>query len=600
MRWRVGNFYFAVGLFCALLLHLGAAPALAAPAVEPPRALSGQGLENLTAFTRLLGYVRFFHPSDQAAGADWHQVAVAGVQAIERAANPGDLAFRLEEFFRPLAPTLRVYPDGERPGVPGELNPPSANAELVYWSHTGVGLSEASAGYSSGRVSARTAPPADTGLPRPEQPVEVSLGGGVSALLPLTLYRDADGATLPGSDLAPPRPDKPRRWRPTGNDRATRLAGVALTWTVLQHFYPYFDVAPSDWPAELRTALSAAARDRNDRQYVDTLRRLLVPLDDAHAGVTYAPLMRTHQLPLAWDVVEDRWVITWADPRQARGLNRGDEVLAINGRPAGDALADAMAMASASTEATARYRALLLYLVGPRNETVRLRVQRADGRVANVAVRRTVPIPESGYLKDPRPEKVAEIEPGIAYVDLTRINDDDFSAALPLLLEARGIVFDLRGYPYDVSLLPLQHLAGGTLAYPIIQVPRITLPDRPLQRLEQRTYSFPPAAPRVTARAAFLTNATAVSYAETYMGIVEANRLGEIVGGATAGTNGNVNYIDLPGGYSLRFTGMRVLRQNGATVHGTGIPPTIPFSRTVDGIRAGRDEVLERGIEAVR
>ena len=43
-----------------------AAPAASTPQAgnEPPRPLSDRGLENLAAFTRLLGYVRFFHPSD--------------------------------------------------------------------------------------------------------------------------------------------------------------------------------------------------------------------------------------------------------------------------------------------------------------------------------------------------------------------------------------------------------------------------------------------------------------------------------------------------------------------------------------------------------
>ena len=35
----------------------------------PPRALTPRGLENLTAFARLFGYVRHFHPSDEAAAA---------------------------------------------------------------------------------------------------------------------------------------------------------------------------------------------------------------------------------------------------------------------------------------------------------------------------------------------------------------------------------------------------------------------------------------------------------------------------------------------------------------------------------------------------
>jgi C-terminal processing protease CtpA/Prc len=83
------------------------------------------------------------------------------------------------------------------------------------------------------------------------------------------------------------------------------------------------------------------------------------------------------------------------------------------------------------------------------------------------------------------------------------------------------------------------------------------------------------------------------------MGIVEAYKLGEIVGGPTAGTNGNVNPFSLPGGYSMSWTGMRVTKHDGSHHHGVGIRPTVPVSRTLRGVAEGRDEVLEKGIEIV-
>jgi hypothetical protein len=43
---------------------------------EPPRTLAGRGLDNLVALTRLLGIVRYFHPSDEAAAANWDRIAM--------------------------------------------------------------------------------------------------------------------------------------------------------------------------------------------------------------------------------------------------------------------------------------------------------------------------------------------------------------------------------------------------------------------------------------------------------------------------------------------------------------------------------------------
>ncbi|HSG38313.1 MAG TPA: peptidase S41, partial [Thermoanaerobaculia bacterium] len=78
-----------------------------------------------------------------------------------------------------------------------------------------------------------------------------------------------------------------------------------------------------------------------------------------------------------------------------------------------------------------------------------------------------------------------------------------------------------------------------------------------------------------------------------------AYRLGEIVGSTTAGTNGNVNTVRLPGNYFMGFTGMQVLKHDGSRYHGVGVHPTVPVSRTLKGVSEGRDEVLEKAIEVV-
>jgi len=75
----------------------------------PPRAFEGRGLDNAVAFTRLLGYVRYFHPSDEAAAADWDLFAIEGISDVEAAATPDALARLLQERFRPVAPTVRVF-----------------------------------------------------------------------------------------------------------------------------------------------------------------------------------------------------------------------------------------------------------------------------------------------------------------------------------------------------------------------------------------------------------------------------------------------------------------------------------------------------------
>ncbi len=245
-----------------------------AAVAEPPRPIAGRGLENLVALARLIGYVRHFHPSDQAAEADWDRLAIEGVRAVESAASSEEVARRLQEFVRPVAPTVRVFPSGAVPPLPeGLAAPPKREGvRVVSWEHLGYGgrpIAGIYSAYRSERARAKLddgKPPA--GRPDPARPYFADLGGGVCCLVPLALYADGHG-TLPRVE-APVTPGRPGRL--SAEDRATRLAAVILGWNVLQHFYPYFDVVRTDWPGALREALAAAATDDDERAFLRTLR----------------------------------------------------------------------------------------------------------------------------------------------------------------------------------------------------------------------------------------------------------------------------------------------------------------------------------------
>jgi C-terminal processing protease CtpA/Prc len=45
---------------------------------------------------------------------------------------------------------------------------------------------------------------------------------------------------------------------------------------------------------------------------------------------------------------------------------------------------------------------------------------------------------------------------------------------------------------------------------------------------------------------------------------------------------------------------MRVLKHDGSQHHLVGIQPTIPVTRSIAGVREGRDELLERALAAIR
>ncbi len=589
-------------------VELVAGEALLPAPPEPARPLDERGLANLTAFARLFGYVRHFYPGDEVESVKWDDLAVAGARAVEGERGSAELVRVLQAMFAPIAPGVRVFAAGGEPEPALVLDRP-ADSERLYvrwWRHSGFGQ-EQSGPYQiyqsiwrKDRVRSEELP---QDVPDPGKPWRAELGGGVECIIPLALWADREGTLPRAPEAAAAIGDRfglPANHRASGDDRATRLAAVIMAWNVFQHFYPYFDVVDADWPAELERALRRAATDDGERAFLNTLRRMVAALKDGHGGVRHPSDAAYAVLPLAWDWVEEELVVTHVgEVARAAGVTPGDAVVAIDGKAVAELRAEAEALISGATSQWVANKTLYELMRG--NQASRRLTLEAFAR-ADERYEVELPLGAAIDTTSDRPSKIEEVWPGIWYVDLDRVSDEDFNTALPQLTSAEGIVFDLRGYPSNIGPETFfSHLIEEPATSAQWHTPLITLPNREWMTFNRSgEWSLKPREPLLPPRRAFLTGGGAISYAESCMGIVEHYRLGEIVGGPTAGTNGNVNPFEVPGGYTITWTGMKVLKHDGSRHHGVGIAPTIPVERTRAGVAEGRDEVLERAVEAVR
>jgi hypothetical protein len=93
---------------------------------------------NLHAFARLYGYLRFFHPSDEAAAIDWDRFAIHGVAHVRDAGSDEDLRVRLDELVRPIAPGILIHAAGEPAPASRHVPADTAGLRTVAWQHLGV------------------------------------------------------------------------------------------------------------------------------------------------------------------------------------------------------------------------------------------------------------------------------------------------------------------------------------------------------------------------------------------------------------------------------------------------------------------------------
>lgn len=575
----------------------------------PALALSDRALRNLEAATRLFGYLRFFHPSDEVTGViGWDLVALELIEAAAPAVDDADLAARLAAFVAPLAPTMQIWTGGDENAPPLPSLPTGAThvRTIVHNGVGGLAGAHAASPYHSTVKDERLAAPLDEAR-RSASLLTKRLVDGVMCRVPVEVFA-SDGGTLPHGETPARFAGTAPRMELVATNRSTRLAGVVLAWTVFQHFYPYFDVVECDWDAALVDALRAASEDEDEREYRDTLARLVAQLHDGHGGVYHQSLSPAWMLPISLTWADESVVIeglvktTDGSAAQVKELlTPGDTILAIDGEPIEALLAERGRLISAATEGWRRHVALNRVVGRANGDAVLLRVRRLDGSEHDVRLLPVAVASVASTQPSTTPPDGSEIADGIVYFSLDGTDVAAFEAALPALTAARGIIFDLRGYPAGAAMRALGHLIAGPATSAQWRIPIATRPDREgLEWNISGRWELEPTAPRFDVPIAFLTDASAISYAESIMGIVEHYTLGEIVGSTTAGTNGNVNPFLLPGGYRVAWTGMQVLKHDGSRHHGVGIAPTVPVEPTRQGIAAGRDEVLEKGVEVVQ
>jgi C-terminal processing protease CtpA/Prc len=96
-----------------------------------------------------------------------------------------------------------------------------------------------------------------------------------------------------------------------------------------------------------------------------------------------------------------------------------------------------------------------------------------------------------------------------------------------------------------------------------------------------------------------LVDETSQSQAEYTAMALRAMPGAVVVGSTTAGADGNVSSIPLPGGLNTMISGLGVFYPDHRPTQRVGIVPDVVVRPTIEGIAAGRDEVLERAVRVI-
>ncbi len=211
---------------------------------------------------------------------------------------------------------------------------------------------------------------------------------------------------------------------------------------------------------------------------------------------------------------------------------------------------------------------------------------------------REVRLKREKWAPRPQGETVRVLSGNLGYADLTRLTIPEVEGMFERLKGTRAIVLDMRGYPNGTAWPITPHLnTRGATAGPLFRRRLLSGLDQDESQGFEFTQRLPDApVSRYTGRTVMLIDERTVSQAEHSGLFFEAANGTRFIGSQTAGANGDITYFSLPGIPSVRFSGHDVRHADGRQLQRIGLVPDVPVTPTIQGIREGKDEVLDRAV----
>lgn len=392
---------------------------------------------------------------------------------------------------------------------------------------------------------------------------------------------------------------------PTGE---YRLLALFRFWNVINYFFPYKELIGDSWQTVLPRYIPKFEANKDAVDYQLTVRELVTEMHDSHGFLRNADAstekLGTFAPPAMAGLLEGKSVITKVFDDKLP-IKVGDVVLAIDGEPAEKKREFLSRYVAASTPQWAARLVNARLLLGPKDSVMKLKVQGPGGEVRDVELARSL------SLMDPkwrtvmqRSSPVMQVLPsGYGYADLARLQVGEVDKMFETIKDAPAVIFDMRGYPNGTAwsiaprLTEKKDVIAALFSRPILEATNLNNSEE-----VSPSYSFAQRIPErhgdvYKGKVVVLINEDAISQAEHTCLFFEAATNVTFIGMPTAGANGDVTTMVLPGNLGVSFSGHNVRHADGRQLQRVGIQPTIRVEPTIRGLIEGRDEILDAAVK---
>jgi C-terminal processing protease CtpA/Prc len=387
---------------------------------------------------------------------------------------------------------------------------------------------------------------------------------------------------------------------------AVRMLALFRFWSMVEYFYPYRYLIRDDWNGILEKFIPRMIAAADKFQYVAAFSELIADIHDTHANI-YPPntaldtLKGVNILPVSTRFIGDSLVVTgyYVDSPALRNLlHVGDVIQRIDGVPVDMLIKKYLPLTAASNYVTQLRQLASGYGFLPRSNSipVKLSILR-ETKTFELTINRIL---LASIKLSPPPKPAFEfLRPEIGYINPGKLTDRSVDSVKEAFQHTKGIIIDLRYYPG--AFLPFKFgewLKPGFSPFAYFSAGSLELPGN---FFATAPVSNGPTSSRSVhngfqGKIVLIVNSSTQSSGEYTAMALSTAPAAIVIGSTTAGADGNVSTIALPGGISTMFSGIGVYYPDSRETQGVGIKVDVPVKQTIRGIREGRDELLEKAI----
>jgi C-terminal processing protease CtpA/Prc len=391
-------------------------------------------------------------------------------------------------------------------------------------------------------------------------------------------------------------------------DVGYRLLSLYRYWNIINYFSPYRNVMDKDWDTVLAEYIPVFVNAENELEYELAVLKLVGEVQDTHANLyggadKISEWKGNYYAPVQLRFIEDKLVVTdYFNPefKDEVGLEIGDIITKINGKTIDQILTEKLIYYPASNIPTKLRNISEEILRSTKNEIeihYRTSIDSSD-KIKNIDLHPKESLNlRSWFSKDEDKASFKILHDNIGYITLETIKSQDIPAIKDQFKDTKGIIIDIRNYPATYVPFSLgSYFVSSSTPFVKFSMGNVNHPGeftfKPFRNIKNEGETY-------TGKLVVLVNELTQSQAEfTAMAFRSGNNT-TIVGSTTAGADGDVSRFTLPGGLSTAISGIGIYYPDGEETQRVGIIPDIEVKPTIEGIRKGNDELLEKAFEVI-